>query len=330
VAVKAGNMKMCQELLDFGAEIDNFGIPPHGAVNRNPRCCICTSQELAPRTPLMLAAELGSLTLVRLFMDVYSADDALIAPDSQIALRLAASNGHREIVNYLPARRGGGWQRWKKNRSKAMKRINKAGKKIHQFTRIVVLDIPALFMYALPRGLVEWLWSRRQDIPRWIGEFVRWVPEAGLEVLKWVGRILRGVPHATAVVAKFLWRIVQAIGKAIVHAGKATFGLLHSLIVAVVTFFSELTLRDLFNGLVEIFRLPIRLWDLAKDLAESILKFMKALFGLPGEAVTWLFYGILWVIVYIPRKLWEILAAMGGSLRKAFKELLVLVNPRLA
>lgn len=88
---------------------------------------------------------------------------------------------------------------------------------------------------------------------------MKWVPEAGWGVLKWVGRILREVPHATAVVARFLWRIGKAIGKAIGHAGNATFGFLHSLVVSVVTFFSELTFRDLFNGLVEVFRLPIRL-----------------------------------------------------------------------
>jgi hypothetical protein len=152
-------MKMCQELFDFGAEIDSFSLSPHGAADRSPRFCTCTSQELAPRTLLLLAAELGNLTLVKLFIKVYNAKDAFIAPGGQIALRLAASKGHREIVNYLPVRRGGEWRRWKKEYSNAMERVEKAWKKIYQFTRIVVIDIPVFFLYTLPRDLVKCLWG---------------------------------------------------------------------------------------------------------------------------------------------------------------------------
>jgi hypothetical protein len=330
MATNVGNVRMVQQLLDFDASINDFGIPPHGAVGRNPKFCTCTSKSLSPRTPLMLAAELGNLTLVKLFMEVYGANDALIATDGQIALRLAADNQHREIVNYLPARRGGGWRRWKKEHVKAMTRVKKAGEKIYTFGKILVWEVPKIFLYYLPTELAKWLWEHRTDIPRWLWEFLQEIPKTVWRVLKWLARIPRGIPNATVVVAKFVWKVLQTIGRSTVHVGKATFSFLHTLITAIVSFFRSLTLKDLWNGLLEIFKLPLRLWNLLEELAKAIVKCMKALFGFTGVAVTWLFFGIVWVIVYVPRKLWDIVASMGSSLGKAFKELLVLMNPRMA
>jgi hypothetical protein len=82
-AVAAGNVRMVQELVDFGAEVDGFGV--HGGTER---------------TPLQVAASMGNLTLVKLFIEVYHANDALIAPDGQLALRLAVANCHREVADF--------------------------------------------------------------------------------------------------------------------------------------------------------------------------------------------------------------------------------------
>jgi len=41
----------------------------------------------------MVVAACGHLTLVKLFVDFYHADDAPIAPDVQLALRLAVEGG---------------------------------------------------------------------------------------------------------------------------------------------------------------------------------------------------------------------------------------------
>lgn len=57
-----------------------------------------------------MAAEKAKLLVVRYLME-HGADDALLAPDGQLALRLAAKAIHREIVAYLPSRRIGGWKR---------------------------------------------------------------------------------------------------------------------------------------------------------------------------------------------------------------------------
>jgi Ankyrin repeats (3 copies) len=65
------------------------------------------------RTPLMCAAEQGNLNICKILCESAFADPMLIAPDGQTAQRLAARNGHREIVQYLPAHRGGSWLRLK-------------------------------------------------------------------------------------------------------------------------------------------------------------------------------------------------------------------------
>lgn len=62
------------------------------------------------RTPLMAAAENGRLRVVELLLQA-GADDSIVAPDGQIALRLAISNGHREVAYLLPKRNDGASKR---------------------------------------------------------------------------------------------------------------------------------------------------------------------------------------------------------------------------
>jgi hypothetical protein len=43
---------------------------------------------------------MGNLVIVKILMEEYHCDDGLVASDGQIALRLAAQNGHREVVDF--------------------------------------------------------------------------------------------------------------------------------------------------------------------------------------------------------------------------------------
>ncbi|EDN10917.1 predicted protein [Histoplasma mississippiense (nom. inval.)] len=86
------------------------------------------------RTPLQLAAELGNLPLVKMFIETYQCDDSKVAPDGELALRLASKNGHRHVVDYLPARRGGGWKRWRTAHEVSMAKARDALKSIFEIT----------------------------------------------------------------------------------------------------------------------------------------------------------------------------------------------------
>ncbi|KAG7441713.1 uncharacterized protein BT62DRAFT_471680 [Guyanagaster necrorhizus] len=66
-----------------------------------------------PRTLLMEAASTGQIAMVNLLMQEYGADDTLVAPDGQTALRLAATNKQREITMFLLSRRLGAFKRIK-------------------------------------------------------------------------------------------------------------------------------------------------------------------------------------------------------------------------
>ncbi|KAI4212259.1 MAG: hypothetical protein LQ351_004972 [Letrouitia transgressa] len=184
-ATAAEDVRMVQALVDFGAEVDAWG-SFHGR----------------QRTPLMVAAAKGNLMLVKLFVDVLHADDALIASDGQLALRLASEGGWREVVDFLPSRRGGGWRRWKTHHAVAVRRAKDAVRKIYHFARCLVWDVPKFFLWTLPKWLVLepvkqallWSWKHRS-------EFVPWCKRKAVEAAEKVTKV-------TAVCAKETWKFV--------------------------------------------------------------------------------------------------------------------------
>lgn len=109
-AVEAGdNGTLVRLLAGLGAGVDTIGTST--STSAGPSSGAAGGQS-ALRTPLMVAAARGRLPLVRLLVEELGADDGIVAPgDGQLALRLAAEAGHREVVDYLPARRGGAWRR---------------------------------------------------------------------------------------------------------------------------------------------------------------------------------------------------------------------------
>jgi hypothetical protein len=51
------------------------------------------------------------LNICKILCETAFADPMLVAPDGQTAQRLAARNGHKEIVDYLPVNRRGAFKR---------------------------------------------------------------------------------------------------------------------------------------------------------------------------------------------------------------------------
>ncbi|KAM0334490.1 hypothetical protein ACHAQA_001519 [Verticillium albo-atrum] len=95
-AVSVGDDSLVRMLIALGATVDKYG-----------------TFDAAQRTPLQAAAADGRLSLVKLLREDFGADDGLLAPDGQIALRLAAKGKHKHVVAYLPARRLGAGRRLK-------------------------------------------------------------------------------------------------------------------------------------------------------------------------------------------------------------------------
>ena len=443
----------------------------------------------------MLAASTGSLPIVKLlFEPPYSANDALVAPDGQIALRLASAADHRIIVEYLPSRRAGGFLRWKTQNALAIARMKAALRQIGSFIKFFILDLPKFFFWSVPKHLVvlpvvrccKWCWANRkkfgdwckhhitempkrvvragkrvwkgvkkipkaikktgkelwkfgtQTLPRWIKKLALWfwnlitvripkaigvvakwiwhlitvrihkaigvvakwiwrlitvripkaigfvakwiwrsitvrIPKAIGVVAKWIWRFITiRIPKAIGVVAKWIWdliavRIPKAIGvvakwiwhlitvrisRAVVAVAKWIWAgisslskaawdvilkivsLLHTVLLAIVTFLRNLTLRDIWNGFCDVLRailitFPTTLWSWIQRFGVVSFEVMTSLFGWFGEWLWWTAVGLKRLVFYIPSKLWIVLQSLGDSIARGWAELMVWIYPKL-
>jgi hypothetical protein len=132
------------------------------------------------RTPLQYAAEKGNLAMVKVLMEEFGADDSLVAPDGSLALRLAAQNGHGDVVAYLPARTGGSWKRWKAAHEWEMERIKAAGEKIFWFVKVIGFDIPRVLLWYAPPEV----WKQRVKVARWMKRQVVLLPRRAVTLGK--------------------------------------------------------------------------------------------------------------------------------------------------
>ena len=73
---------------------------------------------------------------------------------------------------------------------------------------------------------------------------------------------------------------------------------------------------------------PLKLWSWVKQFGEVSGKVMVALFGTLGLVLWGIVKGILWLIVYVPKKTLVILSNLGESINKAWVEMLVWINPK--
>ena len=295
-------------------------------------------------------------------METYHADDSLIAPDGELALRLAAANGHKEVVDYLPSRRGGGWRRWKVKHSKAMDRAKRAGRHIAEFFYILLYRIPRFFIWSVPKHLVvlpigkgitwmcqyeywkelpekikQWLkeklLKRIKRIVKGIADPIKNLPRIMRKLMKRIWQMIRATPQAINIAALCIRNGFRTIGTAMSSVFERLFSLLHTMVTAIATFFRELTLKDAWNGVRALLRVifvdgPKAVWNWATKFGEITYKIARMLFGFTGEVLWWITRGLVEVIVFVPKKLWEILSSCGHSAASGGKEISIWINPK--
>ncbi|ORX96159.1 hypothetical protein BCR34DRAFT_497961, partial [Clohesyomyces aquaticus] len=431
-AIEAGNIRTVQQLMDFDANVNAFGITASipRTIDYHSRRKAHTGPEIYHiyRTPLQLAASLGNLTIVKLLIETYSADDGIIAPDGQHALRLAVKAGHREIVNYLPVRRGGGWRRWKVKHEKAMRRAKNAGRGIYRFGKFFVWDVPKFLLWTVPKeiivapimeglrwlrdhgaeipgmiwdgvkavgrgilivlegfgrglksigrgilkaprilwsfltGLVRGLWHLLKKIPglltsalKFVWHVIKATPAAiarflarvfkvvldivdiiwslTVELTKILWRAIKATPSALASVFLWLWKGIKSIAVAIGSVFTSIFSFLHTLLSGLVTFFRDITFQDVWNGFVAVLHsvfvaAPLKILEWLKSFGQFSYDLMEKMFGWLGWLVWWLVRGLIEFVVYVPKKLLEILASVGSSIGGAVQEVAIWVNPK--
>ncbi|KAM0426381.1 hypothetical protein ACHAPT_008427 [Fusarium lateritium] len=349
-AVRAGRTPMVSRLVALGATVNAFG-RPHTSKD-------LIDDDRSERTPLMLAAERGHLALVKVLMGDYGADDSLVAPDGAIALRLAAVNGHREIVDFLPARRGGAWLRWKTAHHKQMERVRRAWKRLGRFIKVLFWDCPRLIVYDLPKEVGKSIWKRRHrmaaackriparikteviELPgnikrcgKAVWEGIKEIPPILKCVLVAIWETIKEIPGAVMVVLRWIGRGFKSMGEAIANVFTRLFSFLHTVIMAVISFFGNITLKDIWDGFCFLVRAIFV--DAPKAIGAFIVSFgqmtydmLKALFGTLGKCIWYIGTGILWLIQYIPHRIWTIIEAMGTSVVRAYQEMMSYLNPK--
>ncbi|KAL2072866.1 hypothetical protein VTL71DRAFT_12209 [Oculimacula yallundae] len=371
-AVKTKNVQIVQQLLDTGAEPDAFG-----AASTLDERDIGTKYVL--RTPLQLAASEGHFILVKLFMEQYHCDDSLVAPDGQIALRLAAENGHREIVDYLPSRRNGGFKRWQFKNRKSLRRIKSLLANIGWFVKFFVWDIEKFFFWTVPEHVIirpvvkccKWCWKNRKGFGKWCKHQVTEAPGRIKRAGIWAGKTIMKIPKGVVTASKGLWKFgtetlpkwikrfgawlwrllteklpkalkllrdwfltgITSVSKTMWKAVLKVVSFLSTILEAVISFFRALTLKDIWNGFVEVLKVmfitfPKVLWSWIDAFGETSYRMLKALFGSLGQLLWILGLGVLWVVTFLPRQLWKILLSMGESFGKAGYEVKVWLNPK--
>ncbi|TRX92367.1 hypothetical protein FHL15_006753 [Xylaria flabelliformis] len=366
-AVDAGHIETVRFLLEAGADPNAFGVV-RGKKERRPSTYrrhlkkYWTPRKIY-RTPLQLAAAKGNLPVVKLLMETYHADDALIAPDGELALRLASANGHREIVAYLPARRGGGFRRWKTRHDVAMWRAKRAAEGIYEFVKVFTYHVPRFFVWSVPKHVVvlpivrqiKWLHAHRAELPRLVidglkrfWEGVKAFPRDVWDVLKRIPPFMKelaefirdtivatikGIPKAARIAALWVWNGIKTLMGVIGSAFDRLFSFLHTALVAIGTFFRNITLKNVWDGFVAfahavVVEGPRKLWQWMRKFKNVSIKMLKAMWGCFGEFLGFLFWGLVAVITYVPRKLWEILVSMLRSIGYGGKEVMIWINPK--
>jgi hypothetical protein len=353
-AVEAGNVRTVQQLMDFDADVNAFGgtiIYPLGFYSGK-------KPENTYRTPLQYAAEKGNLTIVKLLMETYQADDSLIAPDGQHALRLAAANGYKEIVDYLPSRRGGGWRRWKTKHRYAMLRVKRATRNIYKFFKILLWYTPKFLLWDMPRELIvqplirsfRWLKDHHKDIPGLIAAWLKKLPpriweslkkipgavqEILQEIVRFIWRFIISIPKTVKLVSIWTWGGLKKFGTAVRDILSRFLSLLHTIITAIATFFRDLTLSDVLRGFKTFLHgifvdFPKKLWEWLCKFGDVSYEVLKALFGNVGWALWWMGRGILELLIYVPKKLAIIFVEFFKSLGNGFHELMIWIDPKRA
>lgn len=364
-AVRVNNLPMISTLVSLGATVDAYGSlrKMYGSLaSRVPYPYQCDNDPQPERTPLQYAAQEGRLALVKVLMEDYGANDALIAPDGALALRLAAINGHRDIVAYLPSRRGGAWKRWKTAHQKEMKIVRKAFAKIKTFILVFIWEIPKCLFYHMPKELCKgirdsatWAWNGRKRFGGWckkqvvefpgrvkrgvtkagkeVWDFIKEIPRIVKSIGKGIWRFLKAIPGALKIVAFWIGRGIKSIGKAVFDVLVKFVSLLHTIFSAIISFFRSITLTDIYNGLTYVLR------GIFVELPKAILRFIVAFgnmsydvliatLGCFGQCIWCLGLGILWLVTYIPQKLWKALKALGRSSRRGYQECMAFLNPK--
>ncbi|KAF4622352.1 hypothetical protein D9613_009515 [Agrocybe pediades] len=448
------NISIVKQLLEHGADPNSLAWAGFWKTKAK-------SYSWYKRTPLMVAAGRGLLPIVKLLCEPpYSVDDSIISPWGETALRLASAGGHRAVVDYLPARRGGGLLRCKRRVVVADARVEVALGVFYIVPRFFIWSIPKHVIVLPLREFCKWCWEHKHEFlpwckhqvvelpkrvargakavwtgikktgrtivnsskavwkfgtetfPKWFWTFITetlpkalkkigtwlqklfmetlpqtlkdisiWLqtflihtlPEALKNTAAWLQKfVVETLPQAVKNIAAWLrqfitgalirqikafatwiwelitWRLIKALRTAAewVWSGIRAFAnalwdvisrflsLIHTILLALITFLRNVTLKDIWNGLCDLMRsifvtLPKTIWEWVKDFEWALRSFLIWIFGKNVGPAIWVVLMVLKeLILWIPRKLCRILMILADLVAGSVYEVRIFINPK--
>lgn len=329
-SIRARSAPTARALLSLGADPDLAGKSPgpdHGGGD-------------AERTPLMLAAATGQLAIVRMLVGEFGADDAAVGPRGETALRLAAEAGHRDVVRYLPTRRGGAWRRLRHSREVVA--LRRAAVNAREMARFIAWDLPRLLLIDIPWEVGKWIWRRKHRIGPWVVRAVRGVPRGLVDLAKGVWKGLKRLPRLLWRVMVWIYEVVlrawgiiwkgfvagvKRVSRAFAFAARRIVSVLHSFFAAVITRLKDIKFKDVGHDLLVavealFVKLPRAVWAF---VCQSVVVAGRA-FGacLSDYCIRTLFK----LLCTFPQALWSMLESLWASFGRGLDELVTLVNPK--
>lgn len=181
------------------------------------------------------------------------------------------------------------------------------------------------------RWVIRWLVRVAVDFATGLRRFViETLPKAGKNICLW---LTVRVPASLKLLTLWLWRGIESIGTALWSILQRFASFLHTALAAMVSFFRDLTLWDIWNGFCDcldaVFLVfPATLWSWAARFAEMSFRIMRKLAGDFGEILWWIGCFSFQAAIYVPGKLWIIFSSLGGFVAKGLGELMVWIDPK--
>ncbi|KAK0468604.1 hypothetical protein IW261DRAFT_1612869 [Armillaria novae-zelandiae] len=344
-AVLARDAKIARLLITHGADVNGWSSPQcsaadpeYEALYRPRHYCRANNQneyiflaiqrgeqvDMGPlldrgimlRTPLMGAASTWS--------DRY--DDTAVAPDGQTALRLAATNKHRDITGFLPARRLGTFKRIQFRSRKAIKRIKVIAWRLYNVGELLFWYIPKFVLWTIPKGIWKTLtWKKAIHV----GKFFFWkVPKF----------IIYSVPKF------FIWKhsqisdhriwmdmynlLVNLVNK-VSEVVQRFLSLLHTTALAIWTRLKDITLHDVWNAICDLARaifmdLPRVVWEGIRMVCRALDRILQRTLDIGWDLVIFM----IMTAAYITMQVGKICQEAGAVVVRLGKEIIVYFWPK--
>ncbi|PBK68100.1 ankyrin [Armillaria solidipes] len=377
-AVHARDTKIVRLLLAHGADVNGWSSPlcsaadpVHELLYESQYCCSENKEiervlsafqrgeqvdidrfldkGMVPRTSLMEAASTGQIAVVKLLMQEYGADDTAVAPDGQTALRLAATNKHREITGFLPARRLGTLKRIRFRSRKAIKRIKVIARRLYNIGEFFFWEIPRFVLWTIPKDIwITLTWKNAiyvgkflcWRIPKFflyrVPKFFLWnIPTYLITEFPWVSfgnylwRKIKGIPGFLRRMGISMYNLLVTMVNKVSEVVQRFLSLLHTISLAIWTLLKEITLHDVWNGICDLGRaifmdLPQVVWEGIRLVYRVLDRTLRYTLEIGWEVMKLMFR----VVVYIPKELGKICKEAGAVVVRLGKEIIVYFWPK--